>query len=158
MSTTRAGNPGRELVASHALPYEIWMMHWTADAITTGELQKALPMQNTVIGSFAIHARALVVFLEGRIPRQKDDVYAYDLTDPAYRAVFPKPLKDVLEKINKQIAHISESRTIDISYKFNGKDIADLRHKLDTEIETLKQNLLPIYGGIWDARGLLNPK
>ncbi len=67
-------------------------------------------------------------------------------------------LDSLLEKINKQIAHISESRTIDISYKLDGSDVANLRNQLDTEIKILRRNLLPVYRGIWDARGLLGTK
>ena len=151
-----APNPGRDLVMSDTLPYEIWMMHQTVELLALGIFAPG-PMQNALIESFAVHARTLIEFFKLKPNRQPDDADACDFTSPAYKRFSAgKVPQDIVDKINKQIAHITESRTVDPKEKLNGNgtDIVELRLLLDAEIGEFKNHITPTYQAIWNAGNL----
>lgn len=101
-------------VAPH-LVYEIEMLQAAAFRIIK---EQDTFIQNTLLESFTVHARALHHFFDPQPKRTNkfDDVLAAHFFDnpddwAKARGTMPKSLDTVYEKVNKQIAHLTYRRT-----------------------------------------------
>jgi hypothetical protein len=133
-------------MADH-VPYEIAMMRLTHEALFGGAVRRGTVCYNACIESFAIHARALIDFFNGR---KGGD--AADYTRGYTPFVGGQVRKTLTDKLNQQIAHITEKRVNSDEEKLNTQDIQDLRLLLDAEIASFVRCLLPTYSDVWDTK------
>jgi hypothetical protein len=139
-----------DLIAEH-IPYEVIMMRETYDLLFAGAHPEGI-VRNALIESFAIHARALTDFFNGR-----KGCDARLFTRDGYL-----PFKNgkvsgrLVEKLNQQIPHITQKRYSDSMRKLNGKDIRELCQLLDQEVYAFMRCLTPHYFGMWDLKGQLD--
>jgi hypothetical protein len=112
------------LNASYALIYQIRAVLERGDA---SDSQK-WAAQNAMIEDFCLHARLLLEFFYDR--KQNS---ASRLSVPAYRR--PDRPKDLVQKLNNQIAHMMENRTEVEAEKIGAPDRAALLRWIDTELE-----------------------
>jgi hypothetical protein len=124
------------------------MMRRTHDCVLLPNMLPPGLILNVFIESFAIHARALIEFLDGTHRRK-----ARHFTIPSYKPFASGRLPTELKKkLNGQIAHITDDRYEAVADKLNGKDIAELRRRLDPEIDEFVRHLAPRYWPLWDAK------
>jgi hypothetical protein len=138
-----------DLMREH-VPYEIWMMHETHDMVLTRAVVPR-PLMNACLESFAIHARALIEFFNGR--KGSDARY---FTVGTYIPFKGGPIPSALtDKLNQQIPHITEKRFTTTHEKFNSRDMVALRALLDPEVEEFVRSMKASYVSIWDRDKLL---
>lgn len=139
-----------DLMMDH-VPYEIAMMRATHDGLIQGLPQGTC--MNAYIESFAIHARSLINFLNG-----KDGCHAADFADNYTPFVGGRIPKRLIDKLNQQIPHITERRFNSPEDKLNGEDIRELRGRIDVELGQFFAHMEPRYREIWDSKkGHLRP-
>jgi len=132
-------------MADH-VPYEISMMRATHEMMITGKLPLGL-FFNAFIECFAIHARLLSNFLNNR-----DDVKVKDFTTAGYTPFASGKIPTRLhDKLNQQIAHLTEKRFDDPQDKLNLGDVIELRKRIDAEIAEFLQHMTPHYRDLWDT-------
>lgn len=120
------------------LPYEILMLRGTYSAIARipGMASDQL-IENALIESFGIHARALFEFFE---EESKRHIY----TKSAYKALGGHD--KFRSALNNQIAHvIFDKRTTDKDQKIDSQMRFDIYETMRREVENFRGNLLPIY-------------
>ena len=127
------------------VPYEIAMMRATHDALSQGVPPGIC--SNAYIESFAIHARALINFLNG-----KDGSRAQDFAENYFPFASGQIRQGLIEKLNQQIPHITEKRFNTPEEKLNGADIDELRVRIDDELRRFLAHLTPHYREIWDTK------
>ncbi len=98
---------------SNHLHYEIWMFSMMAQSLALG-IAGASAMNNALLESFTIHARALFLFFYAEGPRE-DDVIAEDFFPhpedwPKIRPAESPELKIAHERVGKQVAHLTYAR------------------------------------------------
>ncbi len=123
-----------ELFKEH-LPYEIWMLHETLDALNRSASDKVL--ENALIESFAVHARNLIEFLGGEY---------FDLgqfTAPKYNRGTQLDWKKATTKLNVQISHITQARTTIAAEKLSPSERAEILVALEKELGDFKSVLSP---------------
>jgi len=100
------------------LVYEIQMLNETGKILSTFKADPASDrdrvVQNTLIESFALHARSLTAFLYAEKPKH-DDVIADDFLDDDYAWQRNRPpmhdlLNTVHPRVGKEVAHLTYSR------------------------------------------------
>lgn len=134
-----------ELMADH-VPYKIAMMRATHDGLRAGIVPLGT-CSNAIIGSFAVHARSLIYFFNG-----KKGSRAADFTEN-YQPFDSGPVSPRLfDKLSNQIAHITEKRFDAPEDKLNGDDIQALRLLLDAEIVRFLDHMQARYRNIWDTK------
>src|SRR5947209_9476026 len=104
--------PADLIAASEPLGYEIDMLFGTAEGLTSRLFGPGV-IQNALIESFAMHARALLAFLyPEKKMRKEGDITANDyITDwPGKRPAEADILKPVHHRTNKEIAHLTRAR------------------------------------------------
>lgn len=99
--------------ASDALYYEWWMLRSLAQGMVSGIAGQGV-INNALLESFSIHARALLDFLYAENPR-RDDVIAEDfLENPdkwhRVRPAKTDTLKKVHSRVGKEVAHLTYAR------------------------------------------------
>lgn len=99
--------------AAEHLIYEIEMLKGTCLALESGFFPPGL-LQNALIESFAMHARNLVYFLDAERP-YKSDILADDfLLEPStwhsIKGSIPPSIQPVLDRTNKEVAHLTYDR------------------------------------------------
>jgi hypothetical protein len=132
-----------DLMMDH-VPYEVAMMRATHDGLVQGLQGTCL---NAYIESFAIHARSLINFFNG-----KDGCRAEDFTDSYTPFACGRVPKRLTDKLNQQIPHITEKRFNSIGDKLNGADITELRTRIDRELDQFLAHMKPHYKEIWDTK------
>lgn len=102
------------LSLSGDLAYEIWMLDCLRDALAT---QRRIPawLNNSIVESFAIHARVLLEFFYGH-GKKPTDARATDFIDPLVLRANPRPkesprLLRVRSRAGFQVSHLSYLRT-----------------------------------------------
>jgi hypothetical protein len=98
--------------ASKHLGYEVDMLRGTADRLLSG-MEEGVA-KNAFLESFTVHARALVQFFFGA---KSGDVLAdhYVLDVRMWRVArgkLPRALKDVADRVGKEIVHLSYGRLV----------------------------------------------
>lgn len=101
--------------------------------------QKAL--NNALMESFYVHARALFEFFEK--PRG-----GLKYTDGTYRPFNGVDVSTWTRKLNNQVAHLLDGRTSDDNLKIGDQDRIDILHALSNEVEVFKKALRPEYKSI----------
>jgi polyphosphate kinase len=91
---------------------------------------------------FCIHARNLDEFFQGS--RRADSLKAKTFADGKYKPLpRDKERKDLIAKINKQIAHLTEQRTSMAAEKIGPAERARLHSILIAEADSFTRHLLP---------------
>ena len=103
------------------------------------EWQTAL--NNALMESFYVHARALFEFFEKSRGGRK-------YTEATYESFKGVDISTWVKKLNNQVAHLLDGRTNDDSLKIGGQDRIDMLHALGNEIEVFKKALKPEYKSI----------
>jgi hypothetical protein len=133
-----------QLMREH-VPYEIAMLRATLDALSAVEWPPLF--RNILIESFAIHARVLIDFFNG-----KGGSDAKHFVNATYVPFAAGKVPDRLtRKLNQQVAHITERRVSGATDKLNGEDMIELRVLLDAEIAEFLRRMTPHYRALWDA-------
>ena len=134
-----------DLMADH-VPYEIWMLRATADGLRTHPAPPPV-IFNAYIEAFAIHARSLINFFNG-----KDGCHAVDFTVNYVPFANGKIEERLERKLNAQIPHITEHRFNTVEEKLNTADIAKLRQLIDAEISRFLDHMQREYKDVWDTK------
>jgi hypothetical protein len=101
--------------------------------------QKAL--NNALIESFCVHARALFEFFEK--PRG-----ARKYTEATYEPFKGVDISTWVKKLNNQVAHLLDGRTDDDSLKIGDQHRIDMLHALGSEVEVFRKALKSEYKSI----------
>lgn len=134
-----------DLMMDH-VPYEIAMMQATHEGLTEGRIRQGICF-NAYIESFAIHARSLINFFNG-----KDGCKAKDFTDNYTPFANGKVPKRLVEKLNQQIPHITEKRFNTPEEKLNLDDVKEIRRLIDAETSRFLEHMQPGYRTTWDTK------
>lgn len=118
--------PDSEILEHHLL-YEFNMLQGAYRALESGGHCPII--NNALIESFAIHARALCEFFKNGQHSRK----AEEFTRGEYKAKHLKSLKTEIDKLNTQIAHLTGARTTDATHKFGSDDRRNLLAALEKE-------------------------
>ncbi len=99
---------------SEHLDYEMWMMHEVARGLASNALRPRF-VNNALLESFSIHARALLDFLYADSRAFPDDVIAEDFFDsqgewPVLRPAKSELLEKVHRRVAKEVAHLTYAR------------------------------------------------
>ena len=101
--------------------------------------QKSL--NNALMESFYLHARALFEFFEkGR--------GAQEYADASYEPFKGVNVGQWVRQLNNQVAHLLDGRTADDTLKINDQDRIDMLHALSDEVEVFKKALKLEYKSI----------
>ena len=146
-------------VASNHLFYEVWMLGILTQAMASGIAGEG-PMNNALLESFTIHARALLDFLYTEKPKS-DDVIAEDyFADPA-RWVSIRPaktttLQTVHHRVGKEVAHLTYARQ-EVAPEMKAWPFVQIGQEIisicDLFLRSIPGNLI---GERWTATGLKN--
>jgi hypothetical protein len=98
--------------------------------------QKAL--NNALMESFYLHARALFEFFEKPRGGRK-------YTEATYKPFKGVDISTWVRKLNNQAAHLLDGRTADDRLKIGDQDRIDMLHALSNEVEVFKKALKPEY-------------
>ena len=105
-------------------------------------------LNNTIIESFGIHVRALLDFFYGKA-KYDDDVIAEQFFGEPNEWVCIRPpkthdeLKQIRDRVNKEIAHLTYARQEVISKEWPfGEILADVNAVIDIFIESVPKKLL----------------
>ena len=120
--------------ASEHLFYEYWMFNCLTQSMMSGIFGQGA-INNAVLESFTLHARALLDFLYSEKPKA-DDVLADDYFDDPVQWSSVKPektetLKMVHTRVGKEIAHLTYAR-LDINTKAKQWQFAQIANDLNT--------------------------
>jgi hypothetical protein len=97
---------------------------------------------NALIESFCVHARSLNDFFSGK--PQKSDARPTDYTKVTYkRPERDDGWRDLIDKVNKQIAHLTKLRTKDEAEKVGTDDRRKLVETLMTDLRNFVEDLKP---------------
>ncbi|MGA8690412.1 MAG: hypothetical protein ACLQF1_06375 [Methyloceanibacter sp.] len=130
--------------------YELNMLRYTFDKLILVEQTVAANAPQSIqaglvyalIETFSIHARNLDEFFQGS--RRADTLKAKTFADGKYKPLpRDKERKDLIAKINKQIAHLTEQRTSVAAEKIGPADRARLHSILIAEADNFTRHLLP---------------
>ena len=149
--------PNHNNLLQRDLPYEIHMLRSTWALLQLGVFSGDL--KDALIESFGLHARNLTEFFRDRTkPRDRkkkrdDDIDASAFTDESY-APFdgnPEP-EELVDKLHKQIAHLTLSRFSGAPDQLHRDDFETLRRFLEPEIERFEKHLRQECVLIWNQR------
>jgi len=127
-------------ILTHHLHYEIGMLGATYTALSTGFFGTLI--NNALIESFCIHARALIEFFEN-----KQGGGASRFTGGTYSAAHLGSLDGIKKKLNTQIAHLTDLRTTDPDEKIGSSDRETLFKALLAEAGNFADQLAPNFKG-----------
>jgi hypothetical protein len=101
------------------LPYEIDMLRNTYQSLRGSPLPTGF-LKDALIESFCVHARSLLDFFKG-MGGKLDDSNAAEFTKGFVTAIdeMTEPLKSIRPKLNKQIFHLTKTRTTKNADKFD---------------------------------------
>jgi hypothetical protein len=130
-------------IANQHLPYEINQLRGTFNQLM--QIERAvfderdvsrLIVRNALIESFCVHARSLIDFFANRRTKPTDVIAGDFGAFPASLEPENKPLQFIRTKLNKQIFHLTQDRTIIEAEQFDAQSdgIAVLR-LIEPEIE-----------------------
>lgn len=109
--------------------YEIWMMNEVDLIVDTNDNHYKMILQNALLESFLIHCRSIIDFLFFP-PKYKDDISAeYFLTKDDFKYFLKKQngFIPIIERINKEVAHLTTKRSKDLDKKiWNIKEIKEI--------------------------------
>jgi len=133
----------REDLLREHIPYEIDMMRATLDLVLLDAIPAGL-IKIALMDSFAVHARALINFLQGRKGSSASFFTAdyWPFHDQAIAA-------SVVSKINLLVANITEAKVRAAADKLTTNEMAAARRILDAEIEKFLECLTPESRAIW---------
>lgn len=141
--------------ASDHLHYEIWMLISVAQGLASGITGESV-INNSLLESFAIHARVLLDFLYAKEKPPADDVVAEDfLATPQqwHEARPPKSqtLQMVHRRVAKEVAHLTYARQ-DVTPEMKGWPFIDIAKEIQIVINEFLR-IVPEYllGPRWDA-------
>jgi hypothetical protein len=146
-------------VASNHLFYEVWMLEVLTQAMASGIAGEG-PMNNALLESFTIHARALLDFLYAENPKA-DDVIAEDyFADPgqwvSMRAAKTPTLQTVHRRVGKEIAHLTYARQ-EVAPEMKAWPFVQIGQEIkficDLFLRSIPENMI---GERWTATGLKN--
>lgn len=125
--------------ASEHLAYEIDMFRATADLLAAGSLQNTA-VENAVLESFTVHARALVQFFFRPHKTYDDDMLAEQYVEnwaSVWESV-PAALVKVNERVGKEIAHLTFER-LRIAPAAKSWDIAEISRAMSVLIDDFQR-------------------
>ena len=157
--TRKKRTKGQLQGASNHLFYEVWMLTVLTQALASGIAGEG-PMNNALLESFTIHARALLDFLYAEKP-QPDDVIAEDyFADPAgWVSIRPEKtttLKTVHRRVGKEVAHLTYARQ-EVAPEMKPWSFVQIGQEIisicDFFLKSIPRNLI---GDRWTATGSKN--
>jgi hypothetical protein len=146
--------------ASNHLYYEVWMLEVLTQALASG-LAGEGPMNNALLESFTIHARALLDFLYTPEKLREDDVIAEDFFDDPAQWVSIRPVKTTIlqtvhHRVGKEIAHLTYARQ-EVAPEMKAWPFAQIGKEIisicSLFLKSISRNLL---GERWNAVDLKN--
>lgn len=127
----------KALVREH-LPYELQMLRFTFGRLNS--LVSDTELSNALIESFAIHARNLTCFLQG-----KETVLPRYLTSGTFKTKSTIYETGLLDKINIQVCHIGDKRGSAAETKLTGIDRDKIYQGIEAEMLLFIAALDPKY-------------
>ncbi len=103
---------------------------------------------NTLVESFAIHARSLIDFFGGATAKTDDAIASHFTAQPFTGTATAAVSPDVRDRMNKQIAHLTYTRETP-TQKFNSADQAILLQAIDTDHKAFVQAVLPQFAWVF---------
>lgn len=141
--------------ASDHLYYEIWMLNSLAQGLASGIFGEGV-INNALLESFVIHARALLDFFYTDKPRHADDVVAQDFFPtpeqwPKARPKKSQALKKVHRRVAKEVAHLTYTRQ-EVAPAAKGWPFMDIAQEINTAIDKFL-GIIPehLLGPRWDG-------
>ena len=129
-----------EQFLEHHFPYEAAMLQGTHQVLEIKTIE-----MNSLIESFAIHARSFLEFFE---VKKKKGYCASDFTRGPYHPSFVSTLNpDTIKKLDTQIAHMTAARTANQDEKLGGKERAQLLGAITKELAVFREHLRPPFDG-----------
>lgn len=124
--------------ASDHLFYEIAMLNGLAQGLASGIAGESV-INNALLESFAVHARALLDFLYRDEPRYEDDVVAqhFFATPEQWanaRSAKTKTLERVHRRVAKEVAHLTYARQ-QVTPQAKGWPFMDIAKDINTVID-----------------------
>jgi hypothetical protein len=142
---SNAPQPTAEELLGHHLAYEINQMAAALTMLGNVTVPKELAPQqaldNALMESFYVHARALFEFFKKSRGAQQ---YAVD----GYEPLKGVNAADWMQRLNNQVSHLLDGRTADDSLKIDGKERMEIVNALHAEVEAFKKSLRPEFAGI----------
>ena len=144
--------------ASDHLWYEVWMLNVCAKRLIGGVHDQGI--KNAVIESFAIHARALIHFLDPKPRIYPKDVLAEDFFPTEHdwnknRLTMPSSLDLVRFRVGTEIAHLSYGRQAVVDKTWDSQIAEDLIKVVKLFYELVDKGLL---GDRWKKMPWGSPK
>lgn len=140
--------------ASDHLYYEIWMLKSLAQGLASGISGESV-INNALLESFVIHARALLDFLYTDKPGHADDVVAQDFfpTPDQWHKARPgksQTLKKVHGRVAKEVAHLTYTRQ-EVTPEMKGWPFIDIAKEIQIVINEFLR-IVPehLLGPRWD--------
>lgn len=128
------------------LPYEIGMMRASILALATRQLDGF--ETNAFIETFCLHARNLIEFFKRK---ESCDFDPRDFTVAGFK-LHKRFIGDgALQRINRQISHLTKGRTADRAQKINGNERVEMLQAIEKEIDRFLQHLTPERRAMWEA-------
>jgi hypothetical protein len=131
-------------VVEHHLPHEIDMLFGLFMRLSEGITD--IHLRNAAMGSFCIHARNLIEFLESVGQGVKAKAVTHDYKAFAGGKI-DKTLKD---KIQNQIVHLGFGRTMDREQLINRDGCIALARAITTELLIVQRHWRPEYVPTWE--------
>jgi hypothetical protein len=129
--------------ASEHLFYEFWMFNSLAQAMTSGVFGQSA-LNNAILESFTLHARAILDFLYAEKPKP-DDVIAEDYFDTPSDWLTLRPEKSELlsgvhKRVGKEVAHLTYAR-LDITADEKQWQFAQISNDVNTVFSIFLTNV-----------------
>jgi hypothetical protein len=123
--------------ASQHLRYEIEMFNAMADLLSGGTYKNTV-VENALLESFTVHARALAEFFDPPLKRRDDDMIAehYVTGWSAKRGALPPVLDKVRvkDRVGKEIAHLTYAR-LTVTPAAKGWNITEITQAMNSLIQ-----------------------
>lgn len=142
MSRIRRSPDALQNLSEH-LFYEFWMFNSLAQTMSLGIFGHSV-LNNAVLESFTLHARALLDFLYAERPRA-DDVIAEDYFDNPVDWLTVRPNKTELlmvihKRVGKEVAHLTYAR-LDVTAQEKRWHYAQIANDLKVVFDTFLANV-----------------
>ena len=143
---------GLQEVINHHVPYEVRMMRQTYAMLANGSphLWFSQPVINALIESFCLHARSLIEFFSCEKPMADNTAAAKHFAKEGYQPCSDYgPSRDLMGKLNGQIAHPSYTRTSANDKKVSAQDRATLMKFVENELVRFSSDMKETYKQHW---------
>jgi hypothetical protein len=145
---------GLQEVLNHHIPYEVRMMRQTFAMLADGPacLWVNQVVINALIESFCLHARSLIEFFAGETTPADNTSAAKHFAKNGYQpCAVHGPSRELMGKLNGQIAHPSYSRTSTDDEKVSAKDRTVLMEFIEDELVRFSNDMKETYKQHWPS-------